>query len=72
MLLLDKSASQQSEGGNSEQADGVDQYDEDGGGGDGGNNLAVTVAVVVGVINGDSGAAVQTRVGVFRCLTLCG
>ena len=72
MLLLDKSASQQSEGGNSKQADGVHQYDEDGGGGNGGNDFAVAVAVVVSVINGDSRAAVQTGVWVLRCLTLCG
>ena len=52
--------------------DGIHQHDEDGGGGDGGDNLTVAVAVAVLVINCDSWAAVQTGVGVLRCLTLCG
>ena len=71
-MLLNQSSCQQAECGDAKEADGVHQYDEDGGGGDGGDNLAVAVAVVVGVINGDGRAAVQTGVGVLRCLTLCG
>ena len=71
-MLLNQSSCQQAECGDTEQADGVHQYDEDGGSGNGGDNLAVAVAVVVSVINGDSRAAVQTGVWVLRCLTLCG
>ena len=71
-MLLNQSTCQQTEGGDAEQADGIHQYDEDGCGGDGGDNLAVAVAVVVLVINGDSRTAVQTGVWVLRCLTLYG